>query len=196
EKLTKVLPAFLEEANNNKAFQNVDVDLKLNKPELSITIDRAKASQLGISVADISQALQLALSNGRLGYFTMNGKQYQVIGQVSRENRDEPSNLRYYYVRTANGDMVSMDNVITIEETISPSQIYHYNRYKSATVSANPAPGYTLGDGIEAMQEIYTKLKDKGVIDESFSYSLAGESKDFAESSSNISFAFVLALIL
>ncbi len=196
EKLTKVLPQFLDEAYANKAFQNVDVDLKLNKPELSITIDRAKASQMGISVSDISQALQLALSNGRLGYFTMNGKQYQVIGQVSREHRDEPSNLRYYYVRTANGDMVSMDNVITIEETISPSQIYHYNRYKSATVSANPAPGYTLGDGINAMQEIYDKLKSQNVIDESFSYSLAGESKDFAESSSNISFAFILALVL
>jgi hydrophobe/amphiphile efflux-1 (HAE1) family protein len=196
DKLSNVLPQFMDEANKSKVFQNVDVDLKVNKPELRITIDRAKASSLGISVEDVSQALQLALSNGRLGYFTMNGKQYQVIGQVTRSNRDEPVNLKYYYVRTANGEMISMDNVINIEESISPSQIYHYNRYKSATVSANPAPGYTLGDGITEMQNIYKKLEDKKVIDESFSSALSGSSKDYAESSSNTMFAFVLALVL
>lgn len=196
EKLTKALPVFLDEANKSQVFQNVDVDLKVNKPELRITIDRAKASQLGISVEDVSQALQLALSNGRLGYFTMNGKQYQVIGQVTRANRDEPVNLKYYYVRTATGQMVSMDNVISVEESISPSQIYHYNRYKSATVSANLAPGYTLGDGITEMQRIYKKLQQDKVMDESFSSGLSGSSKDFAESSSNTLFAFVLALAL
>jgi hydrophobe/amphiphile efflux-1 (HAE1) family protein len=196
EKLSKVLPLFLDEANKHPAFQGVDVDLKVNKPELRVTIDRAKASQLGISVADVSQALQLALSNGRLGYFTMNGKQYQVIGQVTRPNRDEPVNLRYYYVRTAAGQMVSLDNVITVEESISPSQIYHYDRNKSATVSANPAPGYTLGDGIKAMQDIYGKLQKEGKIDESFSSALSGSSKDYAESSSNTLFAFLLALVL
>jgi multidrug efflux pump len=196
DKLSKVLPQFMDEANKSKVFQNVDVDLKVNKPELRITIDRAKASQLGISVADVSQALQMALSNGRLGYFTMNGKQYQVIGQVARANRDEPVNLKSYYVKTADGQMISMDNVINIDESISPSQIYHYNRYKSATISANPAQGYTLGDGIAEMQRIYKSLQDKKVIDESFTSALSGSSKDYAESSSNTLFAFVLALVL
>lgn len=196
DKLSNVLPQFMDEANKSKVFQNVDVDLKVNKPELRITIDRAKASSLGISVEDISQALQFALSNGRLGYFTMNGKQYQVIGQVTRANRDEPVNLKYYYVRTSSGTMISMDNVINIEESISPSQIYHYNRYKSATISANPANGYTLGDGIAEMQNIYKKLEEKKVIDESFTSALSGSSKDYAESSSNTLFAFVLALVL
>jgi hydrophobe/amphiphile efflux-1 (HAE1) family protein len=196
DKLSNVLPQFMDEANKSKVFQNVDVDLKVNKPELRITIDRAKASSLGISVEDVSQALQFALSNGRLGYFTMNGKQYQVIGQVTRANRDEPVNLKYYYVRTSNGTMISMDNVINIEESISPSQIYHYNRYKSATISANPANGYTLGDGIAEMQNIYKKLEEKKVIDESFTSALSGSSKDYAESSSNTLFAFVLALVL
>jgi multidrug efflux pump len=196
DKLSKVLPQFMDEANKSKVFQNVDVDLKVNKPELRVTIDRAKAASMGISVEDVSMALQLALSNGRLGYFTMNGKQYQVIGQVTRANRDEPVNLKYYNVRTSTGQMISMDNIIKVEESISPSQIYHYNRYKSATISANPANGYTLGDGITEMQNIYKKLQDKKVIDESFTSALSGSSKDYAESSSNTMFAFILALAL
>jgi len=196
DKLTKALPVFLDEANNSKILADVDVDLKLNKPELRITIDRAKASQLGVSVADVSQTLQLALSNGRLGYFTMNGKQYQVIGQVNRGNRDEPQNLRNYYVRNSNGAMISLDNVISIQENISPSQIYHYNRYKSATISANTAKGHTLGEGIEEMQRIFDKLKKNKVIDESFTTALSGSSKDYAESASGTSFAFILALVL
>lgn len=196
EKLTKILPLFIDEVNKSPVFKGVDVDLKVNKPELRITIDRAKASQLGISVQDVSQTLQLALSNGRLGYFTMNGKQYQVIGQVNRANRDEPVNLKYYYVRTASGQMVSLDNVITSEESISPSQIYHYNRYKSATVSANPAPGYTLGDGINEMRKIYDQMQKDKVRDDTFSTGLAGSSKDYAESSSNTLFAFLLAIVL
>ncbi|KAA5536494.1 efflux RND transporter permease subunit [Taibaiella lutea] len=196
DKLSKALPSFLDEANNSKILADVDVDLKVNKPELRITIDRAKASQLGVSVADVSQTLQLALSNGRLGYFTMNGKQYQVIGQVNRSNRDEPQNLRNYYVRNSNGAMISLDNIITIQENISPSQIYHYNRYKSATISANTAQGHTLGEGIQEMQRIFDKLKKDKVIDESFTTALSGSSKDYAESASGTSFAFILALVL
>lgn len=193
-KLSNALPHFLDEANANKTFQGVDVDLKFNKPELSVTIDRDKASAMGISASDISQTLQFALSNGRLGYFTMNGKQYQVMAQVARGSRDEPLDLAQYYVRAKNGDAVSLDNVVQVKETTSPSQIFHYNRYKSATVSANLAPGKTIGDGIVAMQGIYAKLQQEKVIDESFSSSLAGSSLDYVESSSNTLFAFLLAL--
>ncbi len=195
-KLEVVLPKFLEEANADKTFQGVDVDLKFNKPELSITMDRAKASDMGISITDVSQTLQFALSNGRLGYFTISGKQYSVIGQVFRANRDEPVDLSQYNVRAKNGKLVSIDNIVQIKESTSPSQIFHFNRYKSATVSANLAPGKTIGDGIAAMQAIYAKLKDQKVIDESFNSSLAGASLDYVESSSNTSFAFLLALAL
>ncbi len=195
-KLQKVLPRFLDEANANKTFQGVDVDLKFNKPELSVNIDRAKASDMGISINDVSQTLQFALSNGRLGYFTMSGKQYQVIGQVNRDSRDAPVDIAQYYVRARNGQLVSLDNVVSLSESTSPSQIYHYNRYKSATLSANLAPGKTIGDGIEAMKAIYNKLETEKLIDDSFSYSLAGSSQDYAESASNTSFAFLLALVL
>jgi hydrophobe/amphiphile efflux-1 (HAE1) family protein len=195
-KLEKVLPKFLDEANNDKTFQGVDVDLKFNKPEISITVDRAKASDMGISINDVSQTLQFALSNGRMGYFTMSGLQYQIIGQVFRNNRDAPVDLAQYFVRAKDGTQVSIDNVVQTKESTSPSQIYHYNRYKSATISANLAPGKTIGDGINAMDAIFKKLKDQKIIDESFVTSLSGSSLDYVESSSNTSFAFLLALVL
>lgn len=189
EKIREVLPTFLEEANKSAVFQGVDADLKFNKPELRVNIDRLKASQLGISVEDISSTLQLALSNRRLGYFTKDGKQYQVIGQLARNDRDEPTDLKTVYVRSATGQNVSLDNIVTFEEETTPPTIYHFNRYKSATVSAGLAPGKTIGDGIKEMQRIAD-----GLLDESFSTALSGSSRDFQESSSNTSFAFLLAL--
>jgi multidrug efflux pump len=193
EKLKAVLPKFLEEATKNPTFQATDVDLKFNKPELRIEIDRAKASELGVSVADISQTLQLAYSNVRYGYFTMNGKQYQVIGEVFRKDRSEPVDLQNLYVRNNRGESIQLDNLITVQESTTPPQIYHYNRYKSATVSAGLAPGKTIGDGIAAMQSIAQKLR---LSEEGFATALSGNSRDFAESSSNTLFAFLLALVL
>ncbi len=191
EKLKGVIPKFLEAASQNPVLQNVDVDLKFNKPELLVKINRLKATQLGISVQDISQTLQLAYSNLRFGYFTKDGKQYQVIGQVTRTNRDDPDDLKRLYVRTNSGQLVSIDNVVTMEESATPPSIYHFNRFKSATISASPAAGYTIGDGITAMRSI-----SEQVLDDSFNTALAGSSRDFAESSGNTSFAFILALVL
>lgn len=191
DKLQAVLPKILEQANANPALQGVDIDLKFNKPELRVKINRLKATQLGISVQDISQTLQLAYSNLRFGYFTRDGKQYQVIGQVTRINRDDPEDLKKLYVRTTSGQLISIDNVITIEESVTPPALYHFNRYKSATISAGLAPGKTIGDGIAAMEGIV-----KPLLDETFSTSLSGTSRDFAESSGNTSFAFLLALAL
>ena len=191
EKIKSQLPKFLDEANKNPVFQGVDVDLKFNKPELRVLIDRLKASTLGVSIQDISETLQLALSNRRFGYFTKEGKQYQVIGQVARNDRDDPADLRTLYVRNSSGQSISLDNLVTLIEESTPPTIYHFNRYKSATISAGLAQGKTVGDGIKAMQEI-----SKKVLDQSFTTSLTGTSRDFSESSSNTSFAFILALIL
>lgn len=191
EKIKEALPKFLEEANKNPVFQQVDVDLKFNKPELQVEINRTKAAELGVSVEDIAQTLQLAYSNRRLGYFTRLGKQYQVIGQVDRNNRDQPADLKQLYVRNKAGQSISIDNLVTIVETVTTPTIYHYNRYKSATISAGLAPDKTLGDGIKAMREIGDK-----VLDQSFSTALSGSSRDFEESSGSVGFAFTLALIL
>ena len=191
DKIKDVLPRFMDEANKSAVLQGVDADLKFNKPELRILINREKASALGVSVEDISSALQLALSNRRLGYFDKDGKQYQVLGQVDRSNRDDPNDLKAIYVRNATGQAISLDNLVTMQEESTPPTIYHFNRYKSATISANLAPGKTIGDGIKVMQEISKKL-----LDDSYSTSLTGASRDYSESGSNTSFAFILALVL
>jgi multidrug efflux pump len=191
EKLKEKIPVFMEEVRKNPTFLNTDVNLKFNQPELQITIDRLKANELGVSVQDISTTLQLALSGRRFGYFIMNGKQYQVIAQVDRRDRDDPLDLKGFFVRNNRGDLIQLDNVVKMEEMANPPSILHFNRFKSATVQAALAPGKTIGDGIAEME----KIADK-VLDETFETSLAGASRDFAESSSNTSFAFILALVL
>lgn len=190
-KLTSILPKILDEARQSKVLMNPDVDLKFNKPELKVEIDRMKASELGVSVSDISQTLQLAFSNRRLGYFTKDGKQYQVIGQVARSDRDDPNDLKNLFVRNSRGELISLDNLVTTSESNTPPTIYHFNRYKSATINAGLQPGKTIGDGIAEMERITDKL-----LDETFATALTGSSRDFKESSSNIIFALALAIIL
>jgi multidrug efflux pump len=191
EKIREALPRFLAEVQQSKILQNADSDLKFNKPELHINIDRLKASELGVSIGDLSETLQLALSNRRLGYFIKDGKQYQVIGQVMRSDRDDPNDLKNFYVRNNRGTNVSLDNLVNITEDVTPPTLYHFNRMKAATVSAGLAPGKTVGDGIDEMERI-----SKKVLDPSFTTALSGTARDLAESKGNTGFAFVLALIL
>ncbi len=190
-KLKEVLPKFLEEARKDKTFSNVDVNLKFNKPELQITVDRMKVKDLGLSTSDVISAMQSAFSGGRLAYYIMNGYQYSVIAQVDRTDRNKPNDIEKIYVRNNKGQSIPLDAVVNIQEGSNPSTLYHFNRYKSAIVSASLAEGKTVGDGIEAMQKIGAKL-----LDQNFQTALNGPSRDYAESSSNIAFAFGLALIL
>lgn len=191
EKIRSVLPKFMDEVQNSPVFSNTDVNLKFNKPEIDIAIDRLKANSLGVSIRDVSKTINLAYSGTRYAYFLRNNKQYYVIGQVPKEDRNKPADITSLYVKSNKGEMIQVDNLVDTKENSNPPIIYHYNRYKSATVSANLAKGKTLGDGIIEMQRIAHKL-----LDESFNTDLAGSSRDFAESSSNISFALILALLL
>ncbi|MFY8096894.1 MAG: efflux RND transporter permease subunit [Flavobacterium sp.] len=191
EKLREKIPQFMEQANKNETFSNVDVNLKFNKPEINVTIDREKAESLGISVLDIAQTLQLSLSGQRFGYFMKDGKQYQVIGQFEDIDRADPLDLTSMFVKNNKGELIQMDNVVKVDEQSNPPQLFHNNRYMSATVSAALAPGKSISDGIQAMDEIKAK-----VLDDTFTTDLGGESRDFVESSSNTSFAFGLALLL
>ena len=190
-KLKNIIPKFLDEARKDKTFANVDVNLKFNKPELQITVDRIKIKDLGLSTTDVISAMQAAFSGGRLAYFIMNGYQYQVIAQVERSDRDKPFDIQKLYVRNSRGESIPLSAVVHIEESSSPSTLFHFNRYKAATISASLAEGKTIGDGINAMNAIGAKT-----LDPSFQTALSGPSRDFAESSSNIVFAFGLALVL
>jgi len=191
EKLREKIPQFMDEAAQDPTFSITDVNLKFNKPEIYVTIDREKAQSLGVSVIDIAQTLQLSLSGQRFGYYMMNGKQYQVMGQFDKKDREAPIDLTSIFVKNAAGELIQLDNLVTIEEESSPPQLYHNNRYMSATVSAGLAPGKSISDGIDAME----RIKEK-VLDETFTTDLGGESRDFVESNSNTAFAFGLALLL
>ena len=190
-KIKAILPKFLEEARKDKTFSNVDVNLKFNKPELQVTVDRMKVKDLGLSTSDVISAMQSAFSGGRMAYYIMHGYQYQVIAQVDRIDRNDPTDIKKIYVRNNQGQNIPLDEVLHIEESSNPSTLFHFNRYKSAIVSASLAEGKTVGDGIAAMQKIGNKL-----LDQSFQTALNGPSRDYAESSSNIAFAIGLALIL
>ncbi len=191
DKLKEVIPKFLDAARNDKTFQNVDVNLKFNKPEVDILIDRIKARELGLTVTDIAGVLQSAFSGRRLAYFIMNGRQYQVISQVGLQDRQQPTDISKLYVRNNLGDNIALSEVLNISANANPPSLYHFNRYKSATISASLSEGKTIGDGVIAMQSIGNKL-----LDDSFQTSLSGPSRDFSESTSNTSFAFILALLL
>lgn len=191
EKLREKIPLFMDEINNDPTFSNTDINLKFNKPEINVTIDRSKAQSMGVSMLDIAQTLQLSLSGQRFGYFMRDGKQYQVIGQFEDKDRDAPIDLTSLFVKNNVGQLIQLDNMVQTHEESSPPQLYHNNRFMSATVSAGLSPGKSISDGIEAMD----RAKEK-ILDDSFTTDLSGESRDFVESSSNTLFAFALALVL
>jgi len=191
QKLEEKIPEFMDELAKENTFSMTDVNLKFNKPEVYVSIDREKAQTLGVSVLDVAQTLQMSLAGQRFGYFMMNGKQYQVMGQFDRADRATPMDLAAIFVKNSRGELIQLDNIVELEERSSPPQLYHNNRYMSATVSAGLAPGRSMGDGIDAME----RVKEK-VLDETFTTDLGGESRDFVESGSNTMFAFGLAVLL
>lgn len=191
EKLQEVLPKFMAKVYDNPAFRMADVDLKFSKPEVRLHVNREKANLMGISTQDIAQTLQYGLSGQRMGYLYLNGKQYEIVGEINRQQRNDPNNLKGIYVRSGDGKMVQMENLVELTEDIAPPKLYRYNRFVSATVSAALAPGMTIGDGLNEMDKIA-----QSTLDDSFRTALAGDSKEFRESSSSLIFAFALALLL
>ena len=191
EKLQEILPLFMIKVYENPVFQMADVNLKFSKPEARININRDKASIMGVSTKNIAQTLQYGLSGQRMGYFYMNGKQYEILGEINRQQRNKPADLKGIYIRSSKGDMVQLDNLIELTNGIAPPKLYHYNRFISATISAGLAEGKTIGQGLDEMDKIA-----KETLDDSFRTSLTGDSKEYRESSSSLMFAFVLAIVL
>lgn len=191
EKLQEVIPLFMEQVDQSPVLRMADVNLKFTKPETRIVIDRDKANTMGVTTRNIAQTLQYALSGQRMGYFYMNGKQYQILGEINRQQRNTPADLKSIFIRNDRGEMIQLDNLVTLYEDVAPPQLYRYNRFVSATISSGLNRGYTIGDGLEEMDRIAA-----GVLDDSFRTALAGESKEFRESASSLVFAMVLALVL
>lgn len=191
EKLQKVLPEFMKRVYDDPTFQMADVDLKFSKPEVRLSVNREKANLMGVSTRDIAQTLQYGLSGQRMGYLYMNGKQYEIVGEINRQQRNDPTNLKAIYMRSDDGSMIQMENLVDLVESIAPPKLYRYNRFVSATISAGLAEGKTIGQGLDAMDAIA-----KDVLDDTFRTALAGDSKEFRESSSSLIFAFALALVL
>jgi multidrug efflux pump len=191
EDLKRVIPDFMAEVSNSQYFSASDVNLKFTKPELTVIINREKASMMGVNVQSIAQTLQLTMSEQRIGYYILDGKQYQIMSQFDRTKRNDPSDLTNVYVRNDRGQLIQLDNIVSVRENSLPPQLYRYNRFNSATISAGLAGKYTLGEGIEEMDRIADR-----VLNEDFSTTLSGDSKDFVESTSSLLFAFVLALVL
>lgn len=189
--LKRVIPDFMAEVSGSQYFSASDVNLKFTKPELTVIINREKASMMGVNVQSIAQTLQLTMSEQRIGYYILDGKQYQIMSQFDRSKRNDPSDLTNVYVRNDKGELIQLDNIVTVRENSLPPQLYRYNRFNSATISAGLAGKYTLGEGIEEMDRIADR-----VLNEDFSTTLSGDSKDFVESTSSLLFAFVLALVL
>lgn len=191
EKLQEVLPKFMTKVYENPVFQMADVNLKFSKPEARININRDKASIMGVSTKNIAQTLQYGLSGQRMGYFYMNGKQYEILGEINRQQRNKPADLKGIYIRSDNGNMVQLDNLIELTGGIAPPKLYRYNRFVSATISAGLADGKTIGQGLDEMDKIA-----KETLDETFRTALTGDSKEYRESSSSLMFAFILAIVL
>lgn len=191
EKLQEVLPEFLAQVYDNPTFQMADVDLKFSSPEMRVTINRDKAGTMGVSVRDIGETLQYGLSGQRMGYFYMNGKQYEILGQINRQQRNQPANIKSIYIRSDKGEMIQLDNLVEFIEAVAPPKLYHYNRFISATISAGLAEGKTIGDGLDEMDKIAAN-----VLDDTFRTALSGDLKEYRESSSSLMFAFILALVL
>lgn len=189
DRLKEVIPNFINRAMQHPTFVYAESDLKFNKPELQVSIDRDRARDLGVSTFDIAQTLQLSLSGSRFGFFIMDGKQYWVIGQMERENRNAPIDLRTIYVRNNNDELIQMDNLVSISEQSAPPQLFRFNRFKSATISASLAPGKTIGDGINAMNEIAAEVLPPAITTD-----LSGPARDFADSETSLNFIFILAL--
>lgn len=191
EKLQEVLPKFMAAVYESPTFRMADVDLKFSKPEVRLSVNRNKANLMGVSTRDVAQTLQYGLSGQRMGYLYLNGKQYEIVGEINRQQRNDPNNLKAIYVRSSDGKMIQMENLVDLAESIAPPKLYRYNRFVSATISVGLAEGKTIGDGLDEMDRIA-----KQTLDETFRTALAGDSKEFRESSSSLVFAFGLALLL
>jgi multidrug efflux pump len=191
DSLTVAMDKFTMAARQIPGLQNVDTDLRVNKPELTVNFDRDRAEDLGVSVRDIAGTLQTMLGSSRVSTFTRDNKLYDVLVQLAPEARATPSDMTGLFVRGRGGELVQLSAVARIEETVGPRQLNHFNRVRSFTLSAALAPGFTLGSALDSLTRVADAVLPRGS-----SIELAGESRELNESGNALYFAFALALIV
>jgi multidrug efflux pump len=189
--LVKGNDTLLARARQVKGLINVDSDLRVNKPELTVNFDRDRAEDLGVPVGDVATTLQVLLGGNRTSTFTRNNKQYDVIVQLDPRARATPSDMTGLYVRGRGGELVKLEALASVREGVGPRELNHFNRVRASTITAGLAPGFTLGEALDSLTRIANEVLPKGS-----STALAGESRELEESGSSLYFAFLLALLV
>ena len=187
--LQQAVDAMLAEARKYPGPLNLDTDLRLNKPQLRVLVERDKLQSMGLSEDQIARTLETMLGGRKVTQFKLNGKQYEVIVQVDQPDRANPSDLREIFVRASDGTLVQLSNIVRIEETVAPRELNHFNKLRSASITATPAPGYTQGDGLSFLVETARRVLPAGV-----QYDFDGQSREFRSTSQGLAVTFVLAL--
>ena len=187
--LEQMTGRILEEVAKNPGFTNVDTDLKLNKPELSVIVNRDKAMDTGVQIETVGRTLETMLGGRQVTRFKREGEQYDVIVQVGSAERTTPSDIRDIFVRARDGSMIPLANLLTVDETVSPRELNHFGQRRAVTITANLNPGYTMGEGLKFLEEAAARVLPAG-----YAVDYAGQSREFKLSSSSLALTFVLAL--
>mgnify|MGYP000933779871 CR=1 FL=1 len=187
--LEQMTAKILDEVAKNPGFTNVDTDLKLNKPELSVIVNRDKAMDTGVQIETVGRTLETMLGGRQVTRFKREGEQYDVIVQVGSAERTTPSDIRDIFVRARDGSMIPLANLLTVDETVSPRELNHFGQRRAVTITANLNPGYTMGEGLKFLEEAAARVLPAG-----YAVDYAGQSREFKLSSSSLALTFVLAL--
>ncbi len=189
EELQSFTGKILAEVAKNPGITNIDTDLKLNKPELSVTLNRDKTSDTGVQVETVGRALETMLGGRQVTRYKQDGEQYDVIVQVADADRTRPDDIRDIYVRGRNGAMIPLANLVDVDERVSPRELNHFSQRRAVTITANLAPGYTMGEALKFMEETANRILPPG-----YAVDYAGQSREFKTSSASLALTFVLAL--
>jgi multidrug efflux pump len=187
--LQQLTGKILAEVAKNPGITNVDTDLKLNKPELSVAVNRDKSSDTGVQIETVGRTLETMLGGRQVTRFKRDGEQYDVIVQVDNADRTTPSDISDIFVRAKDGSMIPLANLVSIDETVSPRELNHFGQRRAVTITANLTPGYTMGEALKFMEEVAGKALPAG-----YAIDYAGQSREFKTSSASLALTFVLAL--
>jgi multidrug efflux pump len=189
DKLDDYVESFLAEADKNPGLINLDSDLRLNKPQIDVEVDRERVADTGVGVLTLGRALETLLGGRQVTRLNQNGEQYDVIVQVAPDDRRTSGDLNDIYVRGRDGAMIQLSNLVQLRETVAPKELNRFNQFRSATITGNLAPGYSLGEALVFMESVADEVLPPQV-----RYDYAGESREFKEAGSSLLFVFVLAL--